>query len=87
MEESEKITVKKFDNVGLFGTTQLSVYFSHTENYTLISVPDWNWCYLWEMNKNDEVSKEECIKALSGPVFEEPAKELTERFCQHLLSK
>jgi hypothetical protein len=87
MGDFEKIAVEKFDNVGLLNTTQLSVYFSHTEDYTLISIPEWNWCYLWEVSKNDEVAKQECIKALSVPMFEEPAEELTERFYQYLLGK
>lgn len=78
----QNIEVKTFKEVGNNGVL---VYFSKTENYVIISIPAWNWCYLWDYSLSDEQLKQGCIKALSDPLFPENAEQLTERFYEYLL--
>jgi hypothetical protein len=78
----QNIEVKTFKEVGNNGVL---VYFTKTENYALISIPAWNWCYLWDYSISDEQLKQGCIEALSDPMFREEAEQLTERFYQYLL--
>lgn len=84
MKAYKDITVKKFDNASLLGN-DVTVYFSDTEDYSLINIPAWNWCYLWEVSKDEALAKEECIKALSIPMFEDDAIQLTQRIYEYLL--
>ena len=77
-------TLTKFTS-GSYG--DVSAYFVHTDHYVLISIPTWNWSFMWDFEGfDDEQLKEKCIKALSVPMFSEDAAEATERIHQYLLT-
>lgn len=79
----QKVEVKTFEE---FGNSGCMVYFLHTEHYTLISIPEWNWSFLWNLiGTDDRIVKKECIKALSVPMFSRDAEALTERIYSYLL--
>ena len=62
------------------------MYFLHTEHYTLISIPAWNWSFLWNLiGTDDREVKEECIKVLSVPMSLGDAEALTDRIYSYLL--
>lgn len=72
--ELEIKAFKEFHNNGCIA------YFMNTEHYSLISIPNWNWSYMWDFNKDDTIAKEGYIKVLSEPMFLDDAIEITERF-------
>lgn len=82
----EQIKVKVFDYLkeryGIVG-----IYFSHTEDYTIISIPDWNWCYFWNVYYDDDIAKKECARALSDPMHKEHAEEFAEVIYKYLMVK
>lgn len=71
-----KLEAKTFKE---FGNSGCIVYFTHTEHYTLIAIPEWNWSFMWDLNLNDEEQIKNCIKALSVPMFESEAEALAAR--------
>ncbi|MED4037042.1 hypothetical protein [Niallia taxi] len=79
-----ELEIKAFNE---FRNNGCIAYFMNTEHYSLISIPNWNWSYMWDFNKDDITAKEECIKALSEPMFLDDAIEITERFFQYLLRR
>jgi len=87
MSNYEAIEVKEFDKVGIVETQTIKVYFSHTEDFSLISIPEWNWSYLWNIETDDREAIKECTKALNVPMFEEKAEELANRFYRYLVKR
>lgn len=80
-----KIECRSFEEIGNGGEL---VYFSHTENFIITSIPKWNWSYMWNLEiKDDKQMIEECTKALSVPMFSDDAKKLTERIYRHLMGR
>lgn len=79
-----KLEVRTFEEFNKYGS--VSIYFTHTENYTLMSIPAWNWSFMWDFSGyTDDQLKEECIKALSVPMFDQDAEKATERIVKYLL--
>lgn len=66
------------------GYGEVKLYFTNTEDFTLISVPDWNFSFLWELKDDDNDNKNNLIKALSVPMFESDATELANIIFQYL---
>ena len=62
------------------------LYFSHTEAYTLISVPAWNWCYLWTISDNDQKDKQQFTEALKGILDDSTAIQITDKVYQFLMT-
>lgn len=85
----QKVEIKHFD---LNGYGALRLFFSHTEDLILISIPEWNWSFLWNLSDNDTIEddkrhKDELIKALSIPMFSKEAKDLTNKIENYLYNK
>lgn len=86
MFEYETIQVKflPFEGYG-----KVEIYFSNTENFSLISIPNWNFSFLWELKDDDTKltdieNKNKLIKALSVPMFERDATKLSDVISQYL---
>lgn len=62
------------------------LYFSHTETYTLISVPAWNWCYLWTISDNDQKDKQQFKEALKSILGDPASEQMTNRVYQYLMT-
>lgn len=79
MFEYQKMTVK---NLPFEGYGDIKIYLFDTENYSLTSIPDWNFSFLWELKDDDTIeteneNKDKLIKALSVPMGEKDAIKLT----------
>ncbi|XKI14494.1 hypothetical protein GGGNBK_23170 (plasmid) [Sporosarcina sp. ANT_H38] len=82
----DRLTVETFEEFSSSDYGETTTYFVHTDHYVLISIPVWNWSFMWNFEAySDEELKAACTKALTGPMFFEGAKEITERFYQYLL--
>lgn len=46
-------------------------YFVHTAACILISVPSWNWSFLWEFSKDNELARQELQEAVELKVSTE----------------
>lgn len=71
------------------GYGEVKIYFTNTEDFSLISIPDWSFSFLWELKDDDTVlvdnaNKDKLIKALSVPMFESDAIELANVIFQYL---
>ncbi|WP_100012307.1 YueH family protein [Lentibacillus sediminis] len=71
-----EVLKKHFGNV--------DVYYTDMEDQILVSIPVWNFSYLWNMIKNDNEAKQECLKALSLPMLEEHAIELSNHIYHYI---
>lgn len=85
----ERIEVRQFE--ALKDMLNPNVYLSHTDIFTLISIPDWNWSFLWRITNNDEEVKLIFISALishASHYFDnESAEKFAEEVYQYLLGK
>ena len=86
MFEYEKIQVEVLPFEG-YGNVE--IYFSNTEDFSLISIPNWSFSFLWNLKDTDTIeddnkNKNELIKALSVPMGESDAVKLSRTISQYL---
>lgn len=86
MFEYQKMTIKKLPFEG-YG--DVKIYLFDTENFSLISIPDWNFSFLWELKDEDTIeidnkNKSELIKVLSVPMGERDAIKLSNVISQFM---
>lgn len=71
------------------GYGKVKIYFTNTEDFTLISIPNWGFSFLWNLKdadtiEDDNENKNELIKVLSVPMGESDAIKLSQIIFQYL---
>lgn len=71
------------------GYGKVEIYFTNTEDFTLISMPNWSFSFLWNLKdadtiEDDNKNKNELIKVLSVPMGEADATRLSQIIFQYL---
>lgn len=82
----QKIEARFFDTLKeRYGNA--AVHFAHTDDYTLVAIPEWNWCYLWDVFIEDKLAKKQCVDSLSDPMFPDAAVKLTDEIYDYLMGR
>lgn len=82
----ERIEIKCFDALKeRYGDPE--VYLSHTDTFTLVSIPEWNWSFLWNVSLDDSKAKEQLVKSLLDPMFEDAAEAFVNELYNYLMMK
>ncbi len=73
----ERLTVETFEEFSNSGYGEVTTCFAHTDHYVLISIPVWNWSFMWDFTAYSDDKLKVASTALTGPMFFEGAEEVT----------
>lgn len=66
------------------GYGDVEIYFTNTNDFTLIVIPTWNFSFKWELENDSVITKSNLQKALSKPMADSDAEVLADKVLNYL---